>query len=185
MSTSKQPPRRRVLVVGAGAAGGTPHHCSSQTPCIPVGSSKSTRASAPLPCLRPGTACAWSLSRHPDKFEVHVWEALPVPGACVSPCVTPSSWLSYAGRCWCECAQDHAALLLVTVYQWAASPAPTLTYARQMRMVACCVCMSYGLPGGVASSCVLKDGRVLNDQVQGGAPSYRWGGVLGEVGGWS
>jgi uncharacterized protein with NAD-binding domain and iron-sulfur cluster len=53
-----------------------------------------------------GTACAWSLARHPEKFDVHVWEALPVPG-------------------------------------------------------------------GVASSCTLRDGRVLNDQVQGGAPSYR------------
>lgn len=69
-----KPKQKRVLVVGAGAA---------------------------------GTACAWSLSRFPDKFEVHVWEALPVPG-------------------------------------------------------------------GVASSCKVKDGTLtINDQVQGGAPSYR------------
>mmetsp|Transcript_12949 Transcript_12949/g.35269 ORF Transcript_12949/g.35269 Transcript_12949/m.35269 type:complete len:543 (+) Transcript_12949:2318-3946(+) len=43
--------KKRVLVVGAGAA---------------------------------GSACAWSLSRHPEKFEVHVWEALPVPGGVAS-----------------------------------------------------------------------------------------------------
>jgi len=72
MSTSTR--KKRVLIVGAGAA---------------------------------GTACAWSLSRFPDKFEVHVWEALPVPG-------------------------------------------------------------------GVASSRKVKDGKhTINDQVQGGAPSYR------------
>ncbi|GIL79652.1 hypothetical protein Vretimale_12249 [Volvox reticuliferus] len=66
--------KKRVLVVGAGAA---------------------------------GTACAWSLSRFPERFDVEVWEALPVPG-------------------------------------------------------------------GVASSCSVKDGKhVINDQVQGGAPSYR------------
>ncbi|PNW72005.1 hypothetical protein CHLRE_16g686400v5 [Chlamydomonas reinhardtii] len=54
-----------------------------------------------------GTACAWSLSRFPERYEVEVWESLPVPG-------------------------------------------------------------------GVASSCKVKDGRhVINDQVQGGAPSYR------------
>eukprot|EP00798_Chlamydomonas_sp_ICE-L_P016265 gene16265-22444_t len=68
------PVKKKVLVVGSGAA---------------------------------GTACAWSLSRFPEKFEVHVWEALDVPG-------------------------------------------------------------------GVASSCVVKDGKyTINDQVQGGAPSYR------------
>ncbi|PNH12817.1 hypothetical protein TSOC_000181 [Tetrabaena socialis] len=71
---AKPQPKKRVLVVGAGAA---------------------------------GTACAWSLSRFPGRFEVEVWEALPVPG-------------------------------------------------------------------GVASSCTVKDGQhVINDQVQGGAPSYR------------
>ncbi|GLI68131.1 hypothetical protein VaNZ11_012449 [Volvox africanus] len=71
---AKPQPKKRVLVVGAGAA---------------------------------GTACAWSLSRFPGRFDVEVWEALPVPG-------------------------------------------------------------------GVASSCSVKDGKhVINDQVQGGAPSYR------------
>ncbi|GLC40783.1 hypothetical protein PLESTB_000023200 [Pleodorina starrii] len=71
---AKPQPKKRVLVVGAGAA---------------------------------GTSCAWSLSRFPERFEVEVWEALPVPG-------------------------------------------------------------------GVASSCTVKEGKhVINDQVQGGAPSYR------------
>ncbi|KAG2501770.1 hypothetical protein HYH03_000270 [Edaphochlamys debaryana] len=69
-----EPPKKRVLVVGAGAA---------------------------------GISCAWSLSRYPERYEVEVWEALPVPG-------------------------------------------------------------------GVASSCTVRDGQqVINDQVQGGAPSYR------------
>jgi hypothetical protein len=31
-----------------------------------------------------GTASAWSLSRFPERFEVHVWEALPVPGGVAS-----------------------------------------------------------------------------------------------------
>ena len=51
-------------------------------------------------------ACAWSLSLHPDKFDVEVWEALPEPG-------------------------------------------------------------------GVASTCEIRGGEEINDQVQGGAPSYR------------
>lgn len=34
----------------------------------------------------PGTACAWSLSRSPEKFDVHLWEALPVPGGVASSC---------------------------------------------------------------------------------------------------
>lgn len=32
----------------------------------------------------PGIACAWSLSRFPERFEVEVWEALPVPGGVAS-----------------------------------------------------------------------------------------------------
>ncbi|EFJ42401.1 hypothetical protein VOLCADRAFT_107244 [Volvox carteri f. nagariensis] len=47
----QQPPKKRVLVVGAGAA---------------------------------GIACAWSLSRFPERFEVEVWEALSVPGGVAS-----------------------------------------------------------------------------------------------------
>ncbi|GAB4821602.1 hypothetical protein N2152v2_008648 [Parachlorella kessleri] len=53
-----------------------------------------------------GMACAWSLSRHPDKFDVHLWESLPQVG-------------------------------------------------------------------GVASTCEVAPGVEVNDQVQGGAPSYR------------
>ena len=53
-----------------------------------------------------GMAAAWSLSRHPDRFEVEVWEALPDTG-------------------------------------------------------------------GVASTCTVSGGDEINDQVQGGAPSYR------------
>lgn len=34
--------------------------------------------------LRTGTACAWSLSRFPERFDVHVWEALSVPGGVAS-----------------------------------------------------------------------------------------------------
>ena len=40
----------------------------------------------PLCSFRPGTACAWSLSRFPDQFDVHVWEALAVPGGVASSC---------------------------------------------------------------------------------------------------
>ena len=47
------PRKKRVLVVGAGAA---------------------------------GTAAAWSLSRHNDKFDVAVWEVLDVPGGVASSC---------------------------------------------------------------------------------------------------
>ncbi|MEW5301387.1 MAG: hypothetical protein WDW38_009596 [Sanguina aurantia] len=43
--------RKRVLIIGAGAA---------------------------------GTACAWSLSRSPEKFDVHLWEALSQPGGVAS-----------------------------------------------------------------------------------------------------
>lgn len=53
-----------------------------------------------------GMACAWSLSRFPERFEVEVWEALPETG-------------------------------------------------------------------GVASTCAIDGGEEINDQVQGGAPSYR------------
>ncbi|KAI7841052.1 hypothetical protein COHA_005280 [Chlorella ohadii] len=53
-----------------------------------------------------GMACAWSLSRFPERFEVEVWEALPYVG-------------------------------------------------------------------GVASTCAIDGGEEINDQVQGGAPSYR------------
>lgn len=41
--------RKRVLIVGAGAA---------------------------------GTAAAYSLGKHPDKFEVEIWERSSVPGTC-------------------------------------------------------------------------------------------------------
>ncbi len=72
----------------------------------PLQPSLGSQPPSPLPAPA-GTACAWSLSRFPERFEVHVWEALPVPG-------------------------------------------------------------------GVASSLRVKNGEVLlNDQVQGGAPSYR------------
>lgn len=37
-------------------------------------------------CVCAGTACAWSLSRTPENYDVHVWEALPVPGGVASSC---------------------------------------------------------------------------------------------------
>ena len=60
---------RRVLIVGAGAA---------------------------------GLACAWSLSRFPDKFEVHVWEKeKQAGGVSTSEDVGGGDWINdgVPGRC--------------------------------------------------------------------------------------
>jgi predicted NAD/FAD-binding protein len=79
-----------------------------------MGAGPSRQQPAPTPKKRvciigggvAGMACAWSLSRFPERFEVEVWESLPYVG-------------------------------------------------------------------GVASSCAIAGGEEINDQVQGGAPSYR------------
>lgn len=49
-------------------------------------------------CSHAGTACAWSLARHPKKFEVHVWEALPVPGGVASSCTVKDGVCALHGR---------------------------------------------------------------------------------------
>ena len=43
-----------------------------------------SKLTQPVRLPRPGTACAWSLSRFPERFDVHVWEALAVPGGVAS-----------------------------------------------------------------------------------------------------
>lgn len=40
-----------------------------------------------------GTAAAWCLSNHSDKFDVHVWEKSPVPGGVASSCVVKNGEL--------------------------------------------------------------------------------------------
>lgn len=80
-----------LLHVIAAGAGTSPHtNC-----CFPPSSTG-----------RPGMACAWSLSRFPERFAVEVWEALGQVGGVASTCAIDGGALSAlcAGRrrwLWC------------------------------------------------------------------------------------
>lgn len=94
-------------------------------------------------------ACAWSLSRFPDRFHVEVWEALPETGGVASTCAIDGGEVSL-----CMVVVGHVRQLLASGRADGPSwlPAP-------MRM-------SPFLP-------LPNAGEEINDQVQGGAPSYR------------
>lgn len=77
--------QKRVLVVGAGAAGiwQSAELALLIARCVPRTLHRGPKHSV---FMHAGTACAWSLSRYPERFDVHVWEALPTPGGVASSC---------------------------------------------------------------------------------------------------
>lgn len=87
-STPAAPPKKRVCIVGGGVAGERRRCCTALLqqewaghwhvcPALSVLSKKYVDA---------GMACAWSLSRFPERFDVEVWEALPETGGVASTC---------------------------------------------------------------------------------------------------
>lgn len=72
--------KKRVCIVGGGAAGELLLQFEEQRAV------KSSCAALSVLFDTPGMACAWSLSRFTERYEVEVWEALPHPGGVASTC---------------------------------------------------------------------------------------------------
>lgn len=109
-------------------------------------------------------ACAWSLSRFPERFEVEVWEALQETGGVASTCaIDGGECNNYLGT------PPRGMLMHVTCYTDSTGPSGTV-HAN-----------AYWLPSKQAwtpssqtlAASLPPAGEEINDQVQGGAPSYR------------
>lgn len=98
VSSEAAPPKKRVCIVGGGVAGwlrrrraaaGRPASTWLGWPLLPAAcllNSSATFHPRTLPRTPAGMACAWSLSRFPDRFEVEVWESLAHTGGVASTC---------------------------------------------------------------------------------------------------
>ena len=132
--SKEKPPgqgKKRVCIVGGGVAGAFHRAAAAASAAAATASQRAPRlATPPPPHPHPqphphaGMACAWSLSRFPERFEVEVWEALPETGGVASTCAVAAPEAGAAG--------DAA-----------------------------------------AAGCSRRAPVLINDQVQGGAPSYR------------
>lgn len=140
-------PPKRVCIVGGGVAG----RRAGASGTTGGGGLRGGRCAGSLPhlitcCLllptlsHTGMACAWSLSRFPDRFAVEVWEALPEVGGVASTCAINGGACKVGG--W-------LLVLPAAVVQAASFSVDSLNLPPSH------------LPG-----------EEINDQVQGGAPSY-------------
>lgn len=116
-----------------------------------------------------GMACAWSLSRFPERFEVEVWEALPETGGVASTCAIDGG----ARSTFCSGAACGTWDMAMDVYLRACC------WARSASALQCLLAaVSMAGLGAIPSNSLNRRragpaGEEINDQVQGGAPSYR------------